>query len=106
MCWRTAVYVRNEVCEVKANQRGPMEARPPRVHPRQPDAPGGGGNLLAETRRRRILDWLQEEGSARVSALSEAKGIKAANLKPLPIPPYAAWVAFASVLNGSIFTLN
>ena len=31
-----------------------------------------GGNLLAETRRRRILDWLQEEGSARVSALSEA----------------------------------
>lgn len=32
----------------------------------------GGGNLLAETRRRRILDWLQEEGSARVKALSEA----------------------------------
>jgi DeoR/GlpR family transcriptional regulator of sugar metabolism len=31
-----------------------------------------GGNLLAETRRRRILDWLQEEGSARVKALSEA----------------------------------
>ena len=31
-----------------------------------------GGNLLAETRRRRILDWLQEEGSARVTALSEA----------------------------------
>ncbi len=31
-----------------------------------------GGNLLAETRRRRILDWLQEEGSARVRTLSEA----------------------------------
>ena len=31
-----------------------------------------GGNLLAETRRRRILDWLQEEGSARVRVLSEA----------------------------------
>jgi DeoR/GlpR family transcriptional regulator of sugar metabolism len=30
------------------------------------------GNLLGETRRRRILDWLQEKGSARVSALSEA----------------------------------
>ena len=29
VCWRTAVYVRNEVCEVKANQRGPMWARPP-----------------------------------------------------------------------------
>ena len=34
-----------------------------------------GGNLLAETRRRRILDWLQEEGSARVSALSDAFGV-------------------------------
>lgn len=34
-----------------------------------------GGNLLAETRRRRILDWLQEEGSARVRALSEAFGV-------------------------------
>lgn len=33
---------------------------------------GRGGSLLAETRRRRILDWLQEEGSARVSALSAA----------------------------------
>jgi DeoR/GlpR family transcriptional regulator of sugar metabolism len=31
-----------------------------------------GDNLLAETRRRRILDWLQEEGSARVRSLSEA----------------------------------
>ncbi len=31
-----------------------------------------GSNLLAETRRRRILDWLQEEGSARVRVLSEA----------------------------------
>jgi DeoR/GlpR family transcriptional regulator of sugar metabolism len=36
---------------------------------------GRGGNLLAETRRRRILDWLQEEGSARVRALSEAFGV-------------------------------
>jgi DNA-binding transcriptional ArsR family regulator len=30
------------------------------------------GGLLSETRRRKILDWLQEEGSARVSDLSEA----------------------------------
>ena len=33
------------------------------------------GNLLAETRRRRILDWLQEEGSARVRVLGEAFGV-------------------------------
>jgi DeoR/GlpR family transcriptional regulator of sugar metabolism len=30
------------------------------------------GGLLSETRRRKILDWLQEEGSARVRDLSEA----------------------------------
>lgn len=30
------------------------------------------GGLLSETRRRKILDWLQEEGSARVRELSDA----------------------------------
>ncbi|SFA91624.1 transcriptional regulator, DeoR family [Poseidonocella pacifica] len=30
------------------------------------------GGLLSETRRRRILDWLEEEGSARVRDLAEA----------------------------------
>lgn len=33
---------------------------------------GEGAALLGETRRRRILDWLQEEGSARVRTLSQA----------------------------------
>ena len=45
--------------------KGALEASATSGRPR-------GGNLLAETRRRRILDWLQEEGSARVTALSEA----------------------------------
>lgn len=32
----------------------------------------GSGNLLGEARRAKILEWLQEEGSARVRALAEA----------------------------------
>ncbi len=57
--------------------RGKGESARPYVGKAAPGASAAagrprGGNLLAETRRRRILDWLQEEGSARVSALSEA----------------------------------
>jgi DeoR/GlpR family transcriptional regulator of sugar metabolism len=33
------------------------------------------GNMLAETRRAKILEWVQEEGSARVRSLAEAFGV-------------------------------
>lgn len=40
-----------------------------------------GGVLLAEPRRRKILEWLQEEGSARVRDLSEAFGVSEATIR-------------------------
>ena len=54
----------------KATSGASTAARRPRI-----------GNLLAETRRRRILDWLQEEGSARVSALSEAFSVSKSTIR-------------------------
>lgn len=39
------------------------------------------GPLLAEPRRQRILEWLQEEGSARVRDLSEALGVSEATIR-------------------------
>ncbi len=42
---------------------------------------GGSGPLLAEPRRQRILEWLQEEGSARVRDLSEALGVSEATIR-------------------------
>ncbi|MFO1150520.1 MAG: DeoR/GlpR family DNA-binding transcription regulator [Alsobacter sp.] len=41
----------------------------------------GGGQLLAEVRRRKILDWLQEEGSARVKDLSAAFSVTEATIR-------------------------
>lgn len=41
----------------------------------------GSGPLLAEPRRQRILEWLQEEGSARVRDLSEALGVSEATIR-------------------------
>lgn len=38
-------------------------------------------NLLAEPRRRKILEWLQEEGSARVRDLSGAFGVTEATIR-------------------------
>lgn len=38
-------------------------------------------NLLAEPRRRKILEWLQEEGSARVRDLSAAFGVTEATIR-------------------------
>lgn len=40
-----------------------------------------GQNLLAEPRRMKILEWLQEEGSARVRDLSEAFGVSEATVR-------------------------
>lgn len=41
----------------------------------------GRQNLLAEPRRRKILEWLQEEGSARVRDLSAAFGVTEATIR-------------------------
>lgn len=46
---------------------------------RTPDA--GYVSLLAEPRRRKILEWLQEEGSARVRDLSAAFGVSEATVR-------------------------
>lgn len=45
--------------------------------------PAGGArpNLLAEPRRRKILEWLQEEGSARVRDLSAAFAVTEATIR-------------------------
>lgn len=42
---------------------------------------GGAPQLLAEPRRMRILEWLQEEGSARVRDLSSAFGVSEATIR-------------------------
>lgn len=42
---------------------------------------GGTPQLLAEPRRMRILEWLQEEGSARVRDLSAAFGVSEATIR-------------------------
>src|SRR3569832_2745766 len=41
----------------------------------------GRQNLLAEPRRRKILEWLQEEGSARVRDLSAAFAVPEATIR-------------------------
>jgi DeoR/GlpR family transcriptional regulator of sugar metabolism len=50
---------------------------------RRPAADGAGGrqNLLAEPRRMKILEWLQEEGSARVRDLSAAFAVSEATIR-------------------------
>ena len=40
-----------------------------------------GGALLADARRKKIMEWLQEEGSARVRDLSEAFGVSEATMR-------------------------
>jgi DeoR/GlpR family transcriptional regulator of sugar metabolism len=45
------------------------------------DAAGGRQNLLAEPRRMKILEWLQEEGSARVRDLSAAFAVSEATIR-------------------------
>lgn len=44
-------------------------------------AAGGRQNLLAEPRRMKILEWLQEEGSARVRDLSAAFAVSEATIR-------------------------
>jgi DeoR/GlpR family transcriptional regulator of sugar metabolism len=45
------------------------------------DTAGGRLNLLAEPRRMKILEWLQEEGSARVRDLSAAFAVSEATIR-------------------------
>ena len=45
------------------------------------DAGSGRQNLLAESRRMKILEWLQEEGSARVRDLSAAFAVSEATIR-------------------------
>lgn len=48
---------------------------------RRPAVDSSRQNLLAEPRRKKILEWLQEEGSARVRALSGAFGVSEATVR-------------------------
>ena len=48
---------------------------------RKPSADGSRQNLLAEPRRMKILEWLQEEGSARVRDLSVAFAVSEATIR-------------------------
>lgn len=48
---------------------------------RKPIAEGSRQNLLAEPRRMKILEWLQEEGSARVRDLSVAFAVSEATIR-------------------------
>src|SRR6185312_12202653 len=49
--------------------------------PRAATSGDGRQNLLAEPRRMKILEWLQEEGSARVRDLSAAFGVSEATIR-------------------------
>ena len=57
--------------------RGASQGRAPVAIEPNPDLNG----LLAEPRRMKILDWLQEEGSARVRDLSAAFGVSEATIR-------------------------
>ena len=48
---------------------------------RRPRADASKANLLAEPRRMKILEWLQEEGSARVRDLAAAFGVSEATVR-------------------------
>ncbi|MDV3253037.1 DeoR/GlpR family DNA-binding transcription regulator [Devosia sp. BK] len=58
-------------------------AQKPRPVRKSAASAGGAGQpqLLAEPRRMRILEWLQEEGSARVRDLSAAFGVSEATIR-------------------------
>lgn len=55
--------------------------RPERKTAAAPEAGGALSGLLAEPRRRKILEWLQEEGSARVRDLSAAFEVSEATIR-------------------------
>ena len=64
----------------KSGQKGAQNASGPPDRSnlssaRQRAIASAGSGLLAEPRRMKILEWLQEEGSARVRELSEAFGV-------------------------------
>lgn len=59
-----------------ATRRTPGNADPSATHRRATPGP-----LLAEPRRQRILEWLQEEGSARVRDLSDALNVSEATIR-------------------------
>lgn len=60
----------------KSGQKGAAASESPvKGSARQRAIATAGSGLLAEPRRMKILEWLQEEGSARVRELSEAFGV-------------------------------
>ena len=66
----------NRYMDAPSSDRAAAENRAP-----QPPAQAGRQNLLAEPRRMKILEWLQEEGSARVRDLSAAFGVSEATIR-------------------------
>ncbi|WIJ26382.1 DeoR/GlpR family DNA-binding transcription regulator [Devosia sp. RR2S18] len=63
------------MAEVKAISDTPVRRR------RKPTSDASRQNLLAEPRRMKILEWLQEEGSARVRELSQAFSVSEATIR-------------------------
>jgi len=71
---------RAESASPKRRPRTERTARVERKAIATPPNPDFNG-LLAEPRRMKILDWLQEEGSARVRDLSAAFGVSEATIR-------------------------
>jgi DeoR/GlpR family transcriptional regulator of sugar metabolism len=63
------------------NTTGATTETGPRGRGRKPVVDASRQNLLAEPRRMKILEWLQEEGSARVRDLSAAFGVSEATVR-------------------------
>lgn len=60
----------------------PASAANERNRGQRPDlTDSSGGSLLAEPRRRKILEWIEEEGSARVRDLSNAFNVSEATVR-------------------------
>lgn len=64
-----------------ADQADTKTEAAPRARTRKPAVDASRQNLLAEPRRMKILEWLQEEGSARVRDLSVAFGVSEATVR-------------------------
>lgn len=63
------------------NPNGSTTEAGPRTKARKQAVDASRQNLLAEPRRMKILEWLQEEGSARVRDLSAAFGVSEATVR-------------------------
>src|SRR5689334_20370189 len=73
---------RSKKAMAKSGPKGTTTSVPPPAEKsaRQRAIEAGAG-LLAEPRRMRILEWLQEEGSARVRDLSDAFSVSEATIR-------------------------